>query len=164
MTLEKSLKTARQKLLELQARREHSQHELKQKLEQREYPSELIDQALQWLVEKKWQSDQRFTEAYVQRRLHQGYGPRRLEAELRARGISDTLIKQHVWALEATEPDTWQSEMIKAWRKKFGNSVAASCADTKQMRFLEQRGFTYSQIREGIRLLQQQLLTHEKLK
>ena len=59
--------------MDLLARREHSQRELRTKLERR-FPPEQVDETLQTLAAEGLQSDSRFAEAYVRQRSQRGYG------------------------------------------------------------------------------------------
>ena len=67
--------TALQRAVGLLARREHSQHELRHKLTARDYSEEEIETALQRLLEKDLQSDERFAQVYTQARYQRGHGP-----------------------------------------------------------------------------------------
>ena len=142
----------KERALDLQSRREHSRFELKQKLVSRGFESEIVDEVIEWLIEKKWQSDERFIESYVSRRMRLGYGPLRLCAELRARGIDDTLISNYVRADEVADRE-WFNIIINVWRKKFASVSLPSLNDGKQVRFLAQRGFTDAQISACIQAL-----------
>lgn len=127
----------RLKAMDLLARREHSQIELKRKLRQREFEPDLIEQALSQLAEEGLQSDARFAEAYAMMRANRGYGARRIELELQERGISDSLRDI---ALEAI--DDWAERAQQARIKKFGPAVPTDAASkAKQLRFLQYRGF-----------------------
>jgi regulatory protein len=74
----------------LQARRSHSQAELRRKLGRRGYEEAEVDAALARLVEKGLQSDRAFAEAHVRRRSR-SVGPLALSAELTARGVDRDL-------------------------------------------------------------------------
>ncbi len=73
---EKSLQSGiRKKAMDLLARRDHSEQELRRKLKSREYDADTIDEVLQELISDRLQSDERFTEAYVNHRFNAGVGP-----------------------------------------------------------------------------------------
>ena len=69
------------------ARREHSRRELTQKLTEKSFEKADIEELLNEFVALNWQSDQRFAESYSRSRLRNGYGPIRIQYELRERGI-----------------------------------------------------------------------------
>ena len=73
--------------LDFLARREHSEHELRQKLKSRDHDSDAVDAVLQQLKDERLQSDERFTESYVNHRFNAGSGPLKIRHELRQRGM-----------------------------------------------------------------------------
>lgn len=83
--------------------REHSAHELHVKLLGKGYSAELADAALAWCQEHDLQSEQRFVQAFVRQRLGRLYGPRRIRAELMAKGIAEHDVK----AALAEHADDW---------------------------------------------------------
>ena len=80
--------------MDLLARREHSVIELKRKLQRRFGDECAIDDQVARLAEEGLQSDARFAESFLCQRSGSGYGPARLKAELRERGLSDEQIEQ----------------------------------------------------------------------
>ncbi|VAW48835.1 Regulatory protein RecX, partial [hydrothermal vent metagenome] len=73
--------------IDLLSRREHSSFELARKLAIRSFDALEIDEVLVKLRDEGLQSDVRFTEAYVYFRIQKGYGPIRIQADLKQRGI-----------------------------------------------------------------------------
>ncbi len=133
----------RQSAIQLLARREHSRVELHQKLQQRGYPKELIEEQLTKLVNQGLLSDQRFAENYIRSRSNKGYGPVRIINELQQRGVVEEIIA------------TFMNEITKDWfqlaeqvrQKRFGKKIPADFAEkAKQIRFLQYRGFDMAQI------------------
>lgn len=130
--------------MDLLARREHSQFELRRKLKTKGYAENLIDDVLCDLTKENLQSDQRFAENYVSMRTKRGYGPLRITAELRERGIKDDIINQFTNKNDAQ----WDTEAILVREKKFGTAVPTSLKErVKQSKFLQYRGFNTQQIR-----------------
>ncbi len=133
----------RLKAMDLLARREHSQTELKRKLRHRDFPADLIETALAHHAEDGLQSDARFAEAYALMRANRGYGIRRIELELQERGVNSDLM---MLALDTI--DDWPARARQAREKKFGNDAPAdAAAKAKQMRFLQYRGFEGTALR-----------------
>jgi regulatory protein len=98
-------------------------------------------------VDRGLQSDARYAEAFVHQRTQKGYGPIRIQQELRVRGISDELITQH---LDPNDPG-WHELLASVCRKRFGPSIPRSPRErARQWRFLERRGFTGDQIRKAL--------------
>lgn len=131
----------REACLAMLARREHSQLEIRHKLQARGYESPEIEQVLEEFVAQNWQSDARFGESYLRDRVAKGFGPVRIRYELQQRGVDPEQ------AFEA-EPQDWDVVLEKVYERKFGHAPIRDFKDrTKRMRFLQQRGFDAEMIR-----------------
>ena len=131
--------STRNKAMDLLARREHSEQELRRKLTSRGYASETIDQTLNELIRDRLQSDERFTEAYVNHRFNAGVGPLKIRYELRRKGINDLLADAFLEPLS----DRWHQSMVHQRMRKFGEAIPAGYAERmKQARFLQNKGFS----------------------
>ncbi|MGH8584114.1 MAG: regulatory protein RecX [Gammaproteobacteria bacterium] len=135
---------ARAQALALLARREHSREELRRKLTHGGHADTVVDEVLSQLANDHLQSERRFAEEYLRVRAARGYGPVRIGAELRQRGIDDATIAD---ALAAVAQD-WPARLAEARRKRFGGALPGDARERlRQCRFLEYRGFTPVQIR-----------------
>ncbi len=120
------------------ARREYGQKELIKKLADKGYDRAIAEQAVVNLTAEGLQSDQRFTDSFIQSRIQQGKGPVRVRVDLGQRGIGDAAID---CALEKVSTD-WYELARNTRIRKFGNVQPADFkAKAKQMRFLQYRGF-----------------------
>ena len=129
----------RNKAMDLLARREHSEQELRQKLKTRAYDADAIDEVLQALKADRLQSDERFTESYVNHRFNAGVGPLKIRYELRQKGVSDGLVDVFLEPLS----DQWDELMTRQRIRKFGAPIPDDYAERmKQARFLQNRGFS----------------------
>jgi len=127
----------------LLARREHSRAELAQKLTARGFAPADIESLLHRLAAQRLQSDSRFAEAYVRARIGRGYGPQRIRAELRERGVMAEQIDQAF----AAQPAADTPRIDEIWRRKYAGRLPADYRErARQMRFLQQRGFSLSDI------------------
>lgn len=125
--------------MDLLARREHSYRELLQKLTQRFDEPALIRSEVDRLRDENLQSDARFAESFLHSRAQRLYGPQRIRAELRERGIGDELIAA---TLAAADID-WSANQQKLLLNKFGAEPAVDFKDkAKRLRFLQYRGFS----------------------
>lgn len=133
----------RQAALRFLARREYSRSELTDKLARKGYSGDVVASVLADLMQQRLLSDERFTEAYVRYRSNMGYGPRRIEQELRERGVTEDLISTYLDSNDAG----WLKEVSQVRQKRFGPVVPSDYKDrAKQMRYLQYRGFTHEQI------------------
>ena len=124
--------------MNLLSRREHSMRELTVKLNRR-FPDEaLVAAELQRLVDENLQSDTRFAESFVRQRANRGYGPARVLADLRQRGLTETEFHN---ALESNDID-WCTLAAQVYLKKFGEAEPRDLHEKgKRARFMQYRGF-----------------------
>ena len=134
---------ARKKAMDYLARREHGRVELRKKLIKFGFDADISDDAIERLVDDGLQSDQRFTEAFIQSRINQGKGPTRIRADLSQRGVSDSVIEDGLY--EAAQD--WRALARDVRDKKFGAQQPKDFKEkARQMRFLQYRGFEHDQI------------------
>jgi regulatory protein len=130
--------------------REHSRMELARKLARHAQESDDIDALLDKLEAAKLWSQARFSEALVHRRAAR-FGNSRILSELQSHGIDGS-------ALSGIKAGLAQDEVARAcevWRKKFGHAPADAAERARQMRFLQQRGFSHTAIQAAIRTAMQ---------
>jgi len=136
--------------IRLLSRREHSAAELQQKLSTRDWgdeevSAEDIDELILELQRHGLQSDERFAESYINMRFNKGYGPVRIDNELRERGVSESIRRSCLQALA----QQWEPLMRQVREKKFGKPIPGEYKErARQMRFLQYRGFASETIRE----------------
>ncbi len=138
----------RRAAMDFLARREHSQHELLQKLQRRFGDSVGAESVIDELADENLQSDARFAEAFVRQRSQRGYGPLRIRQQMREKGLSDELVANYLYADDSLN---W-ADIAKAVReKKFGAVIAHDFqTKAKQMRFLQYRGFDADIVRQAV--------------
>ena len=142
------VRSAMRRALDLLSRREHSAVELQAKLGAKGFEAAHIDAALAALVDKGLLNEKRFVESYVRSRINRGYGPLRIRAELRERGAEPASDE---WFSD-DKPVDWFALASNAREKRFGCVLPQDYKEqARQMRFLQQRGFTSEQIRAAIR-------------
>ena len=121
------------------ARREHSEQELRRKLNARAEDADEAGVVMQQLKDEGLQSDERFTEAYVHHRVNAGIGPIKIRYELRQKGIDESLAD----AILEPMAEQWESMMRRQRERKYGEVIPAAYAERmKQARFLQNRGFS----------------------
>ncbi len=136
--------------LQLLGRREHSRRELLQKLRSRGFAGDAMQRVIDDLAADGWQSDQRFAESYARQRMEKGYGPLRINNELRQRGIEafdlDSVVEQVA--------ESWDELLARLYARKYPAQERMSRSEwAKRSRFLLQRGFTG----EAVKVLLQRL-------
>ncbi len=121
--------------------REHSRLELGRKLARYAQEGDDLDQLLDWLVAQKFLSDDRFAESLVNRRASR-FGSSRILSELQSHGLNDATVS----TLRISLLDGENERALDVWQIKFGSKPLTLEERAKQMRFLQQRGFSHSAI------------------
>ncbi len=122
--------------LRLLAQREHSRQELERKLAPHAAEPQEVEALLETLQAEGWLSDERFAEALSRNRAAR-YGLRRVRADLRAKGVDETLIRSTLAGLEGSEADRAR----QAWERKFGQPPRSAPERARQIRHLLGKGF-----------------------
>ncbi len=144
----KSTSRARATALRALGRRELSSRELQNKLKSQGFDAACIENVAEDMASTGWQSDQRYAEMLVRSRSSHGYGPRRISAELAARGVEAEIIKE---VLAAAECD-WSELAQQIYRRRFSAAAKTPSERQKRYRFLAGRGFDGEQIRAAMQL------------
>ncbi len=131
------------------ARREYSRAELRAKLLTYATPDDNIDAVLDELVKRGWLSDERAATQLLHAKRSR-FGTQRIAHELRQRGIAEELIS-------AALPELKESELEAArgvWQRKFGTLPQDAKEKSRQMRFLQSRGFALDVVFKVLRLME----------
>jgi len=134
----------RERALNLLARREHSRAELARKLAPHGDPDE-VAVLLDDLEREHLLSNTRYAESLAHARAGR-HGSLRLKADLRDKGVPETVISQVV--TEAKEQDLATARQV--WDRKFGQSPKDAAERARQMRFLASRGFPAEVVRRVV--------------
>lgn len=141
--LQMSLKARALKYL---STREHSRLELARKLARYAQEGDDIEALLDALEAAKFLSQSRFTESLVHRRSGR-FGNNRILSELQTHGIdSDALVE-----VRETLSENEARRAHEVLRKRFEHPPADIAERAKQMRFLQQRGFSHGAIQAAMR-------------
>ncbi len=127
--------------------REHSRLELARKLQRHVQDGDDVEALLDWLENAKFLSQARFSESLIHRRAAR-YGNSRIVSELQSHGIQGDALTELKGRLQVDEV----ARARDVWLKKFGTPAADASERGKQMRFLQQRGFSHKAIESVMRL------------
>ena len=137
----------RQRALKLLALRDHSRRELARKLARYSEDQDEIARVLDDFERRGWLSEKRLVESYTAAKRAR-FGARRIEFDLRAKGVSDAAIAGVSSALKAGDLGAAR----EVWRKKFSALPADARERARQTRFLLGRGFGADVIRRVLKL------------
>ena len=135
----------RARLLALIAKREYSRQQLQQKLAPQCAEIDSLEQVLAELQDAGVVDDDRFIQALVAQRLHDGWGYLRISQDLRQAGIAEDRQRQHLAARGDNE--FWQQQALLALQRKYQDlgGLEDRQAHAKAIAFLQRRGFSYEQ-------------------
>ena len=123
------------------ARREYTGKEIFSKLKNRVESIELLKAEIDKLEEEGLIDNERFAEQYIYSRSLRGYGPLRIEQELKQRGVNENISQPLMKDID------WTSFAIKVLEKK---TAGIFPDETKQIlkikKFLNYRGFDFNHI------------------
>jgi len=132
-------------------RRQHSTSELRIKLKQKGYETELINQVLDDLKQKNYLDDTKFAEMFVEEKIKlKLWGEQKLRSELIKRGIKSEIISD-VIRNKVSEQDKLSYAMILASKKYDtlrNRNVDKDVIKRKLFTFLNSRGYNYDVIKE----------------
>ena len=141
------IKNVLHRAVDLLSRREHSAQELSQKLQKKGFAENDVRLAIIRLQDENLQSDERFTESFVNERVRRGHGPIKIMHELRQKGVAEHMVENYV----NIEEDQWLNLVQLQYQKKYSDMKVRDYNEwSKRARFLQGRGFTSAQIRSAI--------------
>lgn len=145
---ERTLEQAKKVAVDLLSRREHCRLELKQKLLQRGFSSELIIQTIAYCLENQWLNEANYARIFVRQRALKGYGPSRIRQELQQCELGETDVMAAFNELEQEAEVDWFESAKWVREKRFGSSWPNDFKQQKkQQAYLYRRGFNTEQIR-----------------
>lgn len=136
----------RERALAMLARREHTRAEMARKLSPHSESPEQVEQLLDALVAHGWLCEARFAESRANT-LSRKFGSRKIEYDLRSRGVSDEVVERSVEQARISETENCRA----AWQRKFGALPQNAAERGRQMRFLARRGFSADAVRQVLK-------------
>ena len=136
----------RGRALAMLARREHTRDELLRKLSPHAESVEEIQSLLDQLTARGWLSEARFAESRANT-LARKFGSRKIEYDLKSRGVSPEVVERAVEQARAQELENCRA----AWQRKFGALPQDAAERGRQMRFLAGRGFAAEAVRQVLK-------------
>jgi len=136
---------ASQKALDFLSHRPRTVNEVEKKLSE-DYAPDTISRVMDMLFEYKYLDDALYAEEYAKERVNAGYGPKKIEWDLRGRGVSQEFIDA---ALEKVA-GLWKQAAEAALRAKYRNKpVMDDKENASAYNYLLRRGFESEVIREA---------------
>ncbi len=121
-------------------KKDYTHKEMIDKLRLKDFDEQSIKETMRYLLDNNFLNDDRFVENFVYFRLKNGYGKKRIEYELKKKGINEELIDKYVKTADETEA---AKSAFKAKAEHIKNDKNRR---SKLFAFLARRGFDYETI------------------
>jgi regulatory protein len=149
---EKEIKRARNTAYRYLAIRPRSRTEVEKKLHDREFPADIIQSVIDHLLRFGYLNDEQFARQWAASRVRtRGFGRRRIEQELRSKGIGRDIVRD---TLEGLFEDASELEVARKEAEKKLRSLTRFEPEVRRRRlagFLERKGFPSGIIRSIMR-------------
>jgi len=138
---------ARERALGWLTRREYGSRELTERLLRSGFEAAAVEQVVADLQHAGLQSDERFAEVFCRHRVGQAYGPLRIRAELKSRGVDAALVDHHLGQVEVD----WFELAANLCHSRYGALPATDLKEkARRYRYLSNRGFSSEQVQYAI--------------
>jgi regulatory protein len=135
----------RARALAMLARREHTRAEMARKLSPHSESPDELAMLLDALTARGWLSEARFAESRANT-LARKFGSRKIEHDLKSRGVSAEIIEQAVGLSCDRELDRCRAVL----QRKFREPPSDAAERARQLRFLQGRGYSFDVIRAAM--------------
>lgn len=134
-------------LTEMLSRRDHATQEARIKLAAYGFRPQEIDAAVARAQDMRFLNDARFASYFIEERKRRGWGRRRIEVELRRRGVDVTELVGYPEAFFDDDDDLERARQLLERR-----SIPAGRARDKFVRHLMAKGFSYAVAAQAARM------------
>ena len=134
------------------AHKARTEAEVRRKLQRSDLPEQAVEQAIQRLHALGYLDDDAYTREYVRSRFRtKGYGPQRLRADLRRRGVAPALIEAALAELLGADDrlTAAREQALQRW-PRLAREPDPRKRRKKLSDFLLRRGFTYDTVRQVV--------------
>lgn len=134
-------------LTEMLSRRDHATQEARIKLAAYGFRPQEIDAAIARAQDMRFLNDARFASYFIEERKRRGWGRRKIEVELRRRGVDVTQLVGYPEAFFDDDDDLERAQQLLERR-----SIPAGRARDKLVRHLMAKGFSYAVAAQAARM------------
>lgn len=142
-------KAQKQALMYLKIR-PRSEHELRVKLKEKKHDPQTINDVIKTMLDYGYLNDDEFTRAWVNYRINLPLGLRRIQTELKQKGIDQSLIDCHIERIMTDyDEESVVRELILKRLKRY-KDIEPLKIQKRLYDFLIRKGFTISIIRKVV--------------
>ena len=131
--------------LKMLSRRDYSRTTFISKLTNGEFDKADVEAAADWCHEQGFLNESRFAES-TSRRLGAKFGAQRVAHTLRQKGVAEDQVAAAISTLKESE----LSRASALWTRKFGSVAETSDEKSRQIRYLQSRGFSFAIVKQVI--------------
>ncbi|MBL7081254.1 MAG: regulatory protein RecX [Candidatus Omnitrophica bacterium] len=133
--------------------RPRSEYEIRKRLIQKKFTPEVTEKTISLLKEKDLVNDQEFTRVWIGSRIKKPFGLRRIQQELKTKGIKEEFIREAFSEIKSDyKEEKVLADLVKErWIKLKG--IERRRAKQRLYGWLMRRGFSYEKILEAINQL-----------
>lgn len=136
--------------------REYSEKEIHDKLKKKNFPPDILDRTIDYFKGLGLINDRLFAQKWIRARLAKPFGPNRIQFELKAKGISEEIIKKELPdALSQFPEEEIVLKLAKERAAKYQN-IDQDKLKQRVYGYLARRGFRREMILEAIERLNKQ--------
>lgn len=145
---DKELTRAKNAAYRLLTYRPRSRKELEEKLREREFPEDIIGSVIDQCARLGYIDDARFAEQWARSRLTlRCFGRRRIEQELRGKGIAREIVREAIATVVPAEEEHEAAKKAAEKKLRTMRSVEPQARRRRLAGFLERKGFSSEIIR-----------------
>lgn len=133
-------------LVEMLSRRDHGVEEIRQKLKAYGFRDVEIERSISRALDNRFLNDDRFVRNFIEERKRRGWGRRRIELELKRKGVSLDSIAGYPDSFFSQEDDFERA--INVVKRK---PIPSTRAFEKLVRHLMTKGFSYSVAADAVK-------------
>ena len=151
--------SAKAKAFDYLSRRDHASGEVRSKLLKKGFSTEVTDQVIESLTQKKYLDDSGFAEKYAEEksRLNR-WGSRKIESELLKKGVPPDIVRKGMEAaLSGLPEEEICLDLILKRKEYFLRELNPVKRKQKIFRYLSTRGFSASQISRAVQKFDQEI-------
>ncbi len=138
------------KLLEF---RNRSEKELRDKLKEKKFSCQIIDETITYLKKYDLIDDNLFTKQWIHFRLNKPFGIHRIRFELKMKGIKESIIKKHLdEAMQEYQELEVVQELAQKRAKKY-KGIEEQKIRQRVYGYLSRRGFSSNSISKALKEL-----------
>ncbi len=133
--------------------RPRSEQELTRRLKQKKFSPEIIKSTVSFLKEKGFLDDVSFAKAWIESRIRKPIGFRRLNAELKLKGVNQEIIDSQIQKIKENYSEN--ETVLRIAREKFAKlkNAEPDKVKTRIYAYLLRRGFSPDAVMDAINQL-----------